>query len=107
MAAGHLEREGWTMLHRKFRVGKKEIDLVARRGEVVAFVEVKTRGGGRNGGPLESIDSRKRAQIGDVAAGWVSRFGDETLTYRFDAVAVVRGRDGSVVIEHIEDAWRL
>ena len=60
LAADHLVRAGWTVLHRNFRLGKKEIDLVARRGEVVAFVEVKTRGGRGYGHPLEAITWKKR-----------------------------------------------
>ena len=58
LAAEHLVRGGWTVLHRNVRLGHKEIDLVARRGEVVAFVEVKTRGGLGYGHPLESITAK-------------------------------------------------
>jgi putative endonuclease len=60
LAARFLERAGWTILVRNFRMGHKEIDLVARRGEVVAFVEVKTRAGTGFGHPLEAITWKKR-----------------------------------------------
>jgi putative endonuclease len=107
LAADHLSRSGWTILHRNFRLGHKEIDLVARRGEVVAFVEVKTRGGRGYGHPLEAITLRKRREIFAVAGAWIERFGAETDTYRFDAVSVLVAGGGEPLIEHVEDAWRM
>lgn len=105
LAAAYLERAGWTIVVRNFRMGRKEIDLVARRGEVVAFVEVKTRAGTGFGHPLEAITWKKRREIHQVASAWIDRFGSPGYTYRFDAVAVlVRGATESV--EHVEDAWR-
>ena len=106
IAARHLERAGWTILARNFRMGHKEIDLVAQRGEVVAFVEVKTRAGAGYGHPLEAITARKRREIQQVALAWIDRHGHPHLTYRFDAVAVLvlPGREPEV--EHVEDAWR-
>jgi putative endonuclease len=106
IAALHLARAGWTVTHRNFRLGHKEIDLVARRGEVVAFVEVKTRAGLGYGHPLESITAKKRREIAQVAGAWIERFGADGDVYRFDAVAVlVRGSEPEV--EHVEDAWRM
>ncbi|HLL45831.1 MAG TPA: YraN family protein, partial [Longimicrobiaceae bacterium] len=107
LAADHLVRAGWTVLHRNFRMGRKEIDLVARRGEVVAFVEVKTRGGRGYGHPLEAITWKKRREIGQVASAWIDRHGREGDVYRFDAVAVLVSGGGEPVIEHVEDAWRM
>ena len=107
IAARHLARAGWTVTHRNFRLGHKEIDLVARRGEVVAFVEVKTRAGRGFGHPLEAITWRKRREIQQVAAAWVDRHGTPGLTYRFDAVAVRVEGGGAVRVEHVEDAWRM
>jgi putative endonuclease len=105
LAARLLERAGWTILLRNFRMGRKEIDLVARRGEVVAFVEVKTRAGSGYGHPLEAITWKKRREIHQVALAWIDRFGRPGDTYRFDAVAVqVSGSHES--IDHVEDAWR-
>ena len=107
LAAKHLERAGWVIADRNFRVGHREIDLVARRGEVVAFVEVKTRAGLGYGHPLESITARKRREVQQVAAAWVERHGREGDVYRFDAVSVLVRAGGEPVVEHVEDAWRM
>ncbi|HSU17976.1 YraN family protein [Longimicrobium sp.] len=107
MAAEHLERAGWTVLARNFRVGHREVDLVARRGEVVAFVEVKTRAGLGYGHPLEAITAKKRREIQFVAQMWVDRHGREGDSYRYDAIAVLLPTGGEPRIEHVEDAWRM
>jgi putative endonuclease len=107
LAADHLVRAGWTVLSRNFRLGRKEIDLVARRGEVVAFVEVKTRAGLGYGHPLEAITARKRREIHQVAAAWIDRHGRPDDVYRFDAVAILLPSGGEPRIEHVEDAWRM
>lgn len=105
LAAAYLERAGWTILVRNFRMGRKEIDLVARRHEVVAFVEVKTRAGPGFGHPLEAITWKKRREIHQVASAWIDRFGRPEYTYRFDAVAVQVG-GGAESVDHVENAWR-
>ncbi|MET0399276.1 MAG: YraN family protein [Longimicrobiaceae bacterium] len=107
IAARHLAERGWTVLDRNYRLGRKEIDLVARRGETVAFVEVKTRGGRGYGHPLEAITWKKRREIGQVAQAWIDRHGCNGDVYRFDAVAVLVGGGGEPVVEHVEDAWRM
>ncbi|MBT8402451.1 MAG: YraN family protein [Gemmatimonadetes bacterium] len=106
IAARFLTEAGWTVLERNVRFRRKEIDLVLRRGRVVAFVEVKGRKGGGWGHPLDAITALKRREIETVARWWVDRFGRPGDHYRFDAVAVhVRGLD-VVKVEHVEDAWR-
>ena len=107
LAAGYLADRGWVIVHRNYRIGHREIDLVARRDEVVAFVEVKTRGGLGYGHPLEAITRKKRREIQQVAAAWIEAHGTPTDVYRFDAVAILLPVGGPPVIEHVEDAWRL
>jgi putative endonuclease len=106
VAAAWLEARGWRIVERNVRFGRKEVDLVMRRGDLVVFVEVKGRRGGRYGHPLEAITPRKRHEIELVASWWLARAGDPALRCRFDAVAVTPGADGGVEIEHVEDAWR-
>ncbi len=107
VAARHLERRGWQVLDRNVRWRRKEVDLVVRRGAVVAFVEVKGRRGNGFGHPLDAITARKRREIESVAHWWVERHGAPGLVYRFDAVAVEEDPDGRLRVEHVEDAWRL
>lgn len=107
IAVHYLRQRGWTVLHRNFRMGRKEIDLVARRGEVVAFVEVKTRAGRGYGHPLEAITWKKRREIQQVAAAWIERHGRDGDVYRFDAVSVLALGGGEPLVEHVEDAWRM
>ena len=107
LAARHLERTGWRILARNWRFGHKEIDLIARRGRTVAFVEVKTRARLRWGHPLLAIDARKRGEIERVARVWVARHGRVGDEYRFDAIALHADDRGALRLEHVEDAWRL
>jgi putative endonuclease len=107
LAADHLMREGWRIVERNYRFGHREIDLIARQGNVVAFVEVKGRRGPEYGHPLEAITHRKRREIERVARHWIARCGQAGVTYRFDAVAVLIGDHGQLRVEHEPDAWRL
>lgn len=105
IAADHLRSRGWTVLARNYRAGSMEIDLVVRRGRVVAFVEVKTRTTSSGGTPLEPIGRSKRRTVVSAARRWIHEHGRAGTTYRFDAVGVrIIGEE--VEIEHIPDAWR-
>ena len=106
LAVAHLVRAGWRIVERNYRFGHREIDVIARQGSVIIFVEVKGRRGAGWGHPLEAITSRKRLEIQRVAFHWVARFGAAGMTYRFDAISVLsRGR--KTRIDHVEGAWRL
>jgi putative endonuclease len=107
-AAGEfLTRSGWTVLHRNYRFGRREVDLVARRGDLVAFIEVKTRAGDGYGVPEEAVTRLKRREIELVAAAYLARERPGDVDVRFDVFAIVMQGDGAVRrIEHLEDAWR-
>jgi putative endonuclease len=106
IAAAYLRGRGWRILDRNWRFHHKELDLVAERNGVVAFVEVKARDAGGWGHPLEAITAAKRRDLIVAARAWVGLRGTAGQSYRFDAVAVIRGQDRTRV-EHVEGAWRL
>ena len=89
-AAAFLTACGWSVEAHRFRMGRSDIDLIVRRGSMVAFVEVKQRRGLAFGSAGEAVGWRKRARIGRVAAVWMDRHGREGDVYRFDLVAVER-----------------
>jgi putative endonuclease len=109
LAAAYLERRGWTILERNWRAGHKEIDIIARRADTVAFVEVKARLRRTYGHPLDAIDRGKRRELAFAARSWVARSGvvGAELEYRFDAIWVVGDPAGVHQIEHVGNAWRL
>lgn len=108
-AAELFEARGWTVLERNWRWRRREIDLVVRRGRVVAFVEVRARRGDSHGHPLETIGRAKRRGIELAARAWIARHGRADDEYRFDAVAVLdrSGLGGRVRLEHVPGAWRV
>jgi putative endonuclease len=108
-ALAYLTACGWSIEAHRFRLGRHDVDLVARRAGVVAFVEVKSRsaGGDRCGSAVEAVGPRKRAILARVAAGWLARHGRRGEMGRFDVVSVEEGVGGAVVVGHIVDAWRI
>ena len=71
-AARYLIRDGWTLLGRNVRIGRGELDLIARRGAVLAFVEVKARHSAAYGTPEDAVDARKRRKVARLAEIWLS-----------------------------------
>ena len=105
VAMQFLEEGGWRLLSHRFRLGRFEVDIIARKGSVVAFVEVKTRRGSAFGSPLEAVNWSKKREIVRVARGWMDRFGQADDVYRFDVIGVTLSASGTLV-HHVEDAFR-
>jgi putative endonuclease len=106
-ASAFLVERGWSVLARNYRFGRREVDIVVRRGMVVAFVEVKTRAGDGYGRPEEAVTRLKRREIELVALEFLTRHRLADVDVRFDVVAIVTNAHGQVRrIAHLEDAWR-
>ena len=109
VAARFLESKGYRILARRYRTRVGEIDLVAMTGDLVVFIEVKTRRGTAYGLPEESVHPLKQARLSKVAAQFLS--GHPSLDHgglccRFDVVAIVWQEGRRPCLEHIEDAFR-
>jgi putative endonuclease len=83
-----LRERGVEILHENFRTREGEVDLIAREGETIIFVEVKVRRTLKSGRPEESIDERKQAQIRKIAEIFLSQKGFMEKEVRFDVVAL-------------------
>lgn len=105
-AMAHLLKLGWRIEAHRFRLGHHDLDLVARLGSLVAFVEVKSRRSNRFGAAVESIGPRKRAVMARLAELWRVRFGLPGDRYRFDVITVEEGFSTTPQLTHIMDAWR-
>ena len=100
LAAIFLRLKGYRILARNFRAKSGEIDIIARKGDLVAIVEVKARRDTRQSVDAVSVTSQRR--IANAANWWLSRQGDAArLSLRFDIVAV---RPFAIPV-HLEDAF--
>ncbi len=105
-AARYLRKKGLRVAQRNFRCRLGELDIIARDGPYLVFVEVRTVAGSAFGTARESVDLKKRRKIRQVAAYYLQSANAGDVPVRFDVVAVTLGPDGSVRdIDHIPDAF--
>ena len=88
LAVRELERRGYAILARRYRRRRGELDIVARDGQTVVFVEVKTRDGCEFGGGADAVTGLKRRRMADVAMDYLARHGFTEQPCRFDVVAI-------------------
>ncbi len=111
LACRHLLHRGWRIIQTNYSSRYGEIDIIARRGDTVAFIEVKARRDRVMGEPFEAVGRRKQRQIRNMAETWlIARLNSEEYRdcqFRFDVISIILGDDGSAVeLNHIEDAFR-
>ena len=103
LAEKYLLDIGYQILERNWRFSRAEVDLIAKDGEVLVFVEVKTRSSDIFGKPEESITPKKEALLKDAAAVYMEQIGHE-WEIRFDIVSIlIKGSD--YAIEYFKDAF--
>lgn len=101
-----LVRRGWRIIGRRFRSGHRDLDLIAHREGMVAFVEVKARSSNEFGDPVQAVSWRKQRELGRSAKVWIDRHGRGDEAYRFDVIGILIDRD-RVRVRHIENAFML
>lgn len=91
-AARRYEAMGYEVVARNWRCDDGELDLVVRKGDVLAFVEVKTRASDRFGHPAEAVTPAKQRRIRRLAGRFCADTGERARTLRFDVVAILAGQ---------------
>ena len=107
LAAEFLSGKNYRIIGRNVRPDRRdEIDIVARQGETLVFVEVKTRGREDFGSPASAVDADKRHVLNRAAAAYLRKAGYPDLFYRFDVVEVIGQPDeAEPELRHIENAF--
>ena len=105
IAARYLEKSGWKILARRYRSGRRDIDLIAQQNELIAFVEVKARATDDFGDPVEAVNQRKQKEITKSAQQWIDRHGRAGESYRFDVLGVLL-KERRVFIRHVPGAFK-
>ena len=104
-----LVSKGYRILGRRVRLSARdELDLVARDGAVLVFVEVKTRRNVDFGRPVSAVDRAKRHTVSRAALRYIKQIGCPKINFRFDVVEVTGCESaGASDIRHIENAFTL
>ena len=108
-AVKFLKKKGYRIIEKNYRNKAGEIDIIAEHGQVLVFVEVKSRAGAEWGEPLEAITPHKQRKIGQVARGFMTRHKIENRDCRFDVVGIKGDPDEPKQweIQLVQDAFRL
>ena len=103
IASNYLEGKGYEIVERNWRNTHKEIDIIAKDGETLVMVEVKTRQTDEYGNPDIAVTKKKQRLLIAAANAYLFKNKLDVET-RFDIISIIF-KDGEPVIEHIEDAF--
>lgn len=104
-AVRFLRKKGFRILAKNLHGTYGEIDVVARRKNLIIFVEVKTRDKLYWGDPMEAVKTHKRQNIIDTARAFIARSKLEHCSFRFDILSIIWEPNHPPVFEHYENAF--
>jgi putative endonuclease len=104
LAEEYLKRKGYQILKRNYRYGHKEIDIIAREGNTIVFVEVKAGRSKDFGAPQERVNLRKQKNLTEAAYHFIQKENITDCDFRFDVLAIDY-RGGKEEVDHIRNAF--
>ena len=106
-AAELLRKAGYRIVARNHRCSRGEVDVIAEKGDLLVFVEVRTRATAAFGGPEETVGTRKQRRVVAAARDYLAQRRGPPKAARFDVIAVVDGPAGPALthFENAFDAW--
>ncbi|MFA6290370.1 MAG: YraN family protein [Victivallales bacterium] len=105
IASSHLRNSGYEVLFRNYRVDAGEIDIIARDGSILCFIEVKTRHSNFKGRPAEGLSEKQRKRIRRAAMNYLREIGNPKVVYRFDLMELVLSRWDVKEFRHWKDRF--
>jgi len=104
MAVAFLEKAGYQILETNWRHRRAEIDIIAKDGEILVFVEVKTRSDDFFGNPASFVTAKKESLMSDGANVYMEKIGHD-WEIRFDIIGIVLWSAERVEMRHFKDAF--
>jgi len=106
-AAHFLSANGYTILHQNIRFPEGELDMVAKQGKTLVFVEIKTRETDKFGSPYHSVSEQKQRRQVTMASRFTSICRLQEVPVRFDVISVVLPPGEPARVEHLENAFQV
>jgi len=104
-AAAYLKQLGFEILAIDYRLPFAQIDIIAREGQTIVFVEVKTRRDERFGLPGESVTWLKQQKLIKAGLWYLASKNLSHRAFRFDVITVMRGEGGQWILKRIKNAF--
>ena len=105
LAVRFIERLGYEVIERNWTCSAGEADIIAYDGDVLVFIEVKTRSNIDKGLPEEAVTPEKRARYEKIAMWYVSQINPEDCPMRFDVIGIMITGENSAVLRHCKNAF--
>ncbi len=105
LACQFLIEQGWEIIERNYYAGHAEVDIIAKEGEIISFLEVKMRSTTHFGSPIEHVDEAKVQRIFEAAERWVQENEKHNYPLRFDVIGILSKKSGPE-ITLFRDAYR-
>lgn len=104
-AAAYVERQGWTVVERNWRVSAGEVDIICVDGTDLVFVEVKTRKSSSKGSPDEAVTPAKQRRYERLAREYVAQAGLDDVNVRFDVISILVIATDRALLRHHRAAF--
>ena len=104
VATSYLLNKGYIILHNNWRAGKKEIDIIALKGDIIVIVEIKTRTNYDFGFPEEAVNKKKQGFLKSAAA-YFMQANPQYLYLQFDIISILMDQETVKEIVHFEEAF--
>ncbi len=104
LAVTFLSEKGYDILETNWRYKRAEVDIIAKHGKILVFVEVKTRATDYFGAPEESINEKKKLLLADAASAYMEHTAHD-WEIRFDYVSIIFENDDNFRLKHYEDCF--
>ncbi len=105
-ASKYIQSLGYEVIERNFRNRLGEIDIVAKDGATICFIEVKTRYSLSKGKPFESVTYVKQGKLIKLALSYLKyRFQTTQIKSRFDVISIIQDQQAHLQIKHIKNAF--
>ncbi len=105
MAADHLRAQGYTIVATNVRIGRLELDVIARRGDRIVVCEVRARSSNAIAWPAETVDAKKRERVRRATIGWLQRERIAAREVRFDVAAYLLAPNAEPRLDYYENCF--
>ncbi len=106
LACDYLVKQGWKILDRNYFSGHSEVDIIAKDGSIIVFIEVKMRSSTRFGQPEEYVTESKVAHVFKAAETWMQEQHLLDAPMRFDIIGILNKKGTPPKFTHLKDAFR-